>query len=93
MALVFRLVCVACRIERGRGARKRISFRDGQLVVAGDTITVVAGTPTERACPPERVQGDAELLEALAGVTNWTRQGDVVQLVGPKPLRFRVPTN
>ena len=66
---------------------------DGQLVVAGDTITVVAGTPTERACPPERVQGDADLLETLAAVTNWKRQGDVVQLLGPKTLRFRVPTN
>ena len=27
---------------------------DGQVVVAGDTITVMTGTPTERACPPER---------------------------------------
>jgi heat shock protein HslJ len=66
---------------------------DGQLVVAGDTITVVAGTPTERSCPPERVQGDTDLLETLAAVTNWKRQGDVVQLLGPKTLRFRVPTN
>jgi heat shock protein HslJ len=66
---------------------------DGQLVVAGDTITVVAGTPTDRSCAPERVQGDADLLEALAGVTNWKRQGDVVQFLGPKTLRFRVPTN
>lgn len=66
---------------------------DGQLVVAGDTITVVAGTPTERSCPPERAQGDADLLEALAAVTNWKRDGDFVRLLGPKTLRFRVPTN
>ena len=35
---------------------------DGQVVVAGDTITVMTGQPTERPCPPERAQGDAELV-------------------------------
>lgn len=66
---------------------------DGQVVVAGNTITVVTGQPTARACPPERERGDAELLDALSGVTNWKRDGDVVRLIGPKNLRFRVPTN
>ena len=66
---------------------------DGQVVVAGDTITVITGQPTERQCSPERARGDAELLEALNAVTNWRRQGDSVVLVGPKTLRFRAPTN
>jgi heat shock protein HslJ len=66
---------------------------DGQVVVAGDTITVVTGPPTERACTPERASGDTELLDALNAVTNWKREGDVVRLIGPKTLRFRVPTN
>ena len=30
---------------------------DGQIVVAGDTITVMTGQPTDRPCPPERAQG------------------------------------
>jgi heat shock protein HslJ len=66
---------------------------DGQVVVAGDTITVMTGAPTERSCPPERARGDAELLEALNAVTNWRREGDLVRFIGPKTLRFRVPTN
>jgi heat shock protein HslJ len=66
---------------------------DGQVVVAGDTITVMTGPPTDRSCPPERARGDAELIEALNAVTNWQREGDYVQLIGPKTLRFRVPTN
>ena len=66
---------------------------DGQVVVAGDTITVMTGTPTERPCPPERVRGDADLIEALNAVTNWRREGDFIRLIGPKTLRFRVPTN
>jgi heat shock protein HslJ len=66
---------------------------DGQVVVAGDTITVMTGTPTDRSCTPERAQGDAELIDALNAVTNWRREGDFVRLIGPKTLRFRVPTN
>ena len=65
----------------------------GQVVVAGDTITVITGTPSELECPPERAQGDADLLAALGQVTNWRREGDYVTLIGPKPLRFRLPTN
>ena len=66
---------------------------DGQVVVAGDTITVMVGPPTDRPCTPDRAQGDAALLEALNAVTNWRREGDLVRLIGPKTLRFRVPTN
>ena len=66
---------------------------DGQVVVAGDTITVMTGPSTERPCPAERARGDAELVEALNAVTNWRREGDFVLLTGPKTLRFRVPTN
>ena len=53
----------------------------------------MTGQPTERQCPPERARGDAELLAALNEVTNWRRQGDIVLLIGPRTLRFRVPTN
>jgi hypothetical protein len=31
---------------------------DGQVVVAGDTITVMIGPPTDRSCPPERARGE-----------------------------------
>jgi heat shock protein HslJ len=66
---------------------------DGQVVVAGDTITVMIGPPSERPCTPERARADAELVDALNAVTNWRREGDFVRLIGPRPLRFRVPTN
>jgi heat shock protein HslJ len=66
---------------------------EGQMVVAGDTITVLTGPTTNRQCPPERAKGDADLLAALQEVTNWRRQGNTVLLIGPKTLRFRLPTN
>jgi heat shock protein HslJ len=66
---------------------------DGQVVVAGDTITVLTGQPTNRECPPERERADTELLAALSEATAWQRRGDTVLLMGPRTLRFRVPTN
>ena len=66
---------------------------DGQMVVAADTLTVLTGQQTDRPCRPEQTKGDADLLQALAEVTNWRWQGDILVLVGPRPLRFRLATN
>jgi heat shock protein HslJ len=66
---------------------------DAQLVIAADTLTVLAGPQTSRPCSPAQEQGDADLLQALSEVTNWRWQGDFLVLVGPKPLRFRLATN
>ena len=65
----------------------------GQAVIAGDTITIVPGPRTERACPPERVKADDDIIEALQQVTGWRRTGSGVALTGPRTLNFRLPTN
>ncbi len=62
---------------------------EGQVVVAGDTITVITGQPTDRGCSPERARADTDLPGgAERRDTNWRRQGDSVVLIGPKTLRF-----
>ena len=66
---------------------------EGQFVVAADTVTVLTGQATQRQCPPDRAQGDEQLLAALSQVTNWRRRGDTLELIGPRTLKFRVPTN
>jgi heat shock protein HslJ len=66
---------------------------EGQLVVAADTITVLTGQATDQQCSPAQMRGDAELLEALTQATNWRRQGNFLVLIGPRTLRFRLPTN
>jgi heat shock protein HslJ len=66
---------------------------EGQVVVAGDTITVMVGQPTDRPCTPAQTQRDADLLSALNEVTNWRREGDSVLLVGAKTLRFKAATH
>ena len=65
----------------------------GQMVVAGDTITIITGEKTERSCPPERAQADDEVLGALNEVTSWRREGDILVLIGTKTMRFRLQTN
>lgn len=69
------------------------SRAEGQVVVAADTITVMTNPPAERQCTPARTAADADLIATLNDVTKWRRQGDIVLLIGPKTLRFRVPTN
>ena len=61
----------------------------GQFSVAGNTVIFVPGAIQDRSCPPARAQADDDLVAALAAVETWKRQGDVLTLIGPKPLRFR----
>ena len=65
----------------------------GQLVVAGDTITIITGEKTDRTCTPERAQADDDVLAALNEMTNWRREGDVLVLIGTRTMRFRLQTN
>lgn len=66
-----------------------------QLVVAGDTVTILTGPKTDRTCEPERMQGDDDMLAALTAVTNWKVEGDgeVLVLIGTRTMRFRAQSN
>ncbi|MBB4370069.1 hypothetical protein GGD63_002862 [Bradyrhizobium sp. cir1] len=65
----------------------------GQFSVAGNTVIFVPGQIQDRSCPQAKAQADDELVAALGSVETWKRQGDVLMLIGPKPLRFRVNGN
>jgi META domain len=65
----------------------------GQANVSDDMISIVPGPAQPAQCPPDRQAGDENLLAALAQVTNWRRQGDVIELRGAATLRFRLMTN
>jgi hypothetical protein len=64
-----------------------------QAVVADNSISISLGDLQNAQCEPDRQSRDAELLAALAQVTNWRRNGEVVELLGATPLRFRLMTN
>jgi hypothetical protein len=65
----------------------------GQFSVAGNTVIFVPGPIQDRSCPQAKAQADDDLVAALASVETWKRQGDVLTLLGPKPLRFRANGN
>ena len=64
-----------------------------QLVVAGNTITIITGEISARQCPPERARADEDLLVALNQATNWRMENSALVLTGGTTLRFRVQTN
>jgi len=64
-----------------------------QTTVADGSITIVPGDLQSAQCDAERQSRDADLLAALAQVTNWRRDGELVELIGVTPLRFRLMTN
>jgi heat shock protein HslJ len=65
----------------------------GQVQVTGDAIKFTLGPMSEENCTPERTQRDEELATALAQVTQWRMEDDVVVLAGPMELRFRLSTH
>jgi hypothetical protein len=66
----------------------------GQAAVGDSSITIVPGDLQANAqCEPDSQARDAALLTQLAQVTNWRRSGEVIELLGATPLRFRLMTN
>ena len=65
----------------------------GQANIDQDSITIVADQVPPTQCDPERQTRDDGLLAALTQVTNWRRQGEVVEFQGATKLRFRLMTN
>jgi hypothetical protein len=65
-----------------------------QATVGDSSISIVPGDLEANAqCEPERQARDATLLAQLAQVTSWRRNGEVIELLGATPLRFRLMTN
>ena len=65
----------------------------GQFSVAGNTVIFVAGSVQDRSCPPAKAQADDDLVAALGAIETWKRQGEMLTLIGPKTLRFRINGN
>ncbi len=65
----------------------------GQANVGEDSISIVPDAAQPAPCAPERQSGDESLLAALAQVTNWRRNADMIEFLGATTLRFRLMTN
>ena len=66
---------------------------EGRAEVAGDAIKFILGPMREESCTPERLQRDDDLAMALVQVTQWRLEDDIVVLIGPAELRYRLSTH
>lgn len=65
-----------------------------QLIVAGDTVTIIIGEASTRQCAPDRARADEDLLAALNDITNWRMEPSALVLTGgTRTLQFRTQTN
>jgi META domain len=65
----------------------------GQAIIIEDQITIVPLSMQDNQCPADHLRMDDDLLNTLTQVTTWRWDGQLLVLVGPRPLRFRPASN
>jgi META domain-containing protein len=65
----------------------------GHAVIIENQITIVPISMQDNQCPADRLRADEDLLGQLTAVTSWRWDGQLLVLIGPKPLRFRPNSN
>jgi hypothetical protein len=65
----------------------------GHVVIIENQITIVPISMQDNQCPADRLRADEDLLGQLTAVTSWRWDGQLLVLIGPRPLRFRPNTN
>ena len=66
---------------------------DGRVEVSGETIKIAIEAMRVEACTPERMERDEALAAALAAVTQWRMEDDVLVLIGPTELRYALSSH
>jgi hypothetical protein len=64
-----------------------------QVVVKDEAIMFTLAPLREEGCTPERAQRDEEMAAALAQVTQWRSEDDLVIFSGSTELRFYLSTH
>ena len=66
---------------------------DGRVEVSCDTIKITIEAMKVESCTPERMERDEPLVAALAAVTQWRMEDDVLVLIGPTELRYALSSH
>jgi hypothetical protein len=64
-----------------------------EIAVTGDGIKFNFVSAKPENCTPERIELDQAMAKALLEVTNWRRDKDIVEFIGPTTFRFRLSTH
>src|SRR5436190_22599042 len=65
----------------------------GHAIIVEDQITIVPIAMQDNQCPADHLRMDEDLLDNLTAVTARRWDGQMLVLVGPRPLRFRPTSN
>ena len=66
---------------------------DGRVEVSGEAIKITIEAMRVETCTPERMERDEALAAALAAVTQWRMEDDVLVLIGPTELRYALSSH
>ncbi len=68
---------------------------DGRVEISGDAIkiTITIEAMKLESCTPERMERDEAFAAALAAVTQWRMDDDVLVLIGPTELRYALSSH
>jgi heat shock protein HslJ len=66
---------------------------DGRVEVSGGTIKITIEAMKVESCTPERMARDEPLAAALAAITQWRMEDDVLVLIGPTELRYTLSSH
>ncbi|MGH6769132.1 MAG: META domain-containing protein [Xanthobacteraceae bacterium] len=63
------------------------------VTISGDQIKLTFVSARPESCTSERIALDQQMGAALAEITGWRRENDIVVLTGPTTFRFRLSTH
>src|SRR5262245_48866774 len=66
---------------------------DGRVEVAGETIKITIEAMKVETCTPERTERDEPLAGALAAITQWRMEEDVLVLIVPTELVYTLSSH
>ena len=64
-----------------------------QITITGNNVKFDFVSAKPENCTPERIERDQAMAKAMLEITQWRRNNDIVEFVGPTTFRFRLSTH
>ena len=64
-----------------------------QFTITGGDVKIEFVSANPENCTPERIELDQAMAKAMVEITQWRRNNDIVEFVGPTTYRFRLSTH
>jgi hypothetical protein len=64
-----------------------------QFAITGSEVKIEFVSAKPENCTDERIELDQAMAKAMLEITQWRRDNDIVEFVGPTTFRFRISTH